>query len=1147
MNLQPTIFSITLILAISLSGYAQQKTAFERIGSKDETIQDMFPGSHRARPVIADFTNNGHFDLFYGGQDLGGSTGWYLKEIIDDTRWGDQGNGKYVNPILNADYSDPDVIRVGDKYYMICSEFHFMGIPVLESEDMVNWKIITQIYNEINLPGYNSMERYGGGSWAPAIRYYNDKYWVYFCTPNEGLFMSTAENPAGPWSPLVHVKTVSGWEDPCPLRDDNGDAYLGRSQLGGGPIIIHKMSADGTRLLDNGVKVYEGPTAEGTKMFKKDGYYYISIPEGGVGTGWQTVLRSKNIYGPYEKKIVLEQGVTKVNGPHQGALVDTPEGEWWFYHFQTLDPQGRIVHLQPVTWIDGWPQIGQDIDGNGIGEPVKEWEIPIPSKNNKVYGPKTSDEFTDTTKSAHWQINHNPIPDKWSFTEKEGYLSLHAMQAMKLKDAHNMFTQKIMGYYSEAVIKLDCSEMVDGQRAGLFCIGGIYNAAGISCANGKKYIYFESDSTTRNITTITKDTVFFKVYINGNINQAQLYFSINNQGYGKCGEPFSLHSSDWKGARVGIFSYNTKADTGVAHFDYFRYDYDGPGGYINTREDPVLNEEWHVWNEMAALVKNNGDETFSLVQEYDTDIQQTIWANSLFFDYNNDGNLDLLIVGKGGDWRYSMNTKYALLYQNTGEKGNYMFKQVNAGFAQECDEMYFNTITTGDYNHDGYTDVLIMAYDKNNNKLINLYRNEHGSGIFSLQKNALPKDSDTPGSFDGASNGSVMMGDIDNDGWLDIFYNGSGNDTRYIRIYKNMQNGTFKDITPENITGTFESQCALADIDGDGDLDIIVTGLGENLKLISSIYYNSINTQTGLPEFTLADSGTNGITPMTKANLLIADFNNDGTMDLIASANDGTNDLTHVLYQNINGRFTLDTKYPLISIKDGGINMGDIDGDNNMDIVVAGYKGTNTGNAYGSPVRLYKNVPANAGINSNMPPSAPSSISVTEQDYKLHISWEASTDDISSQQALRYNICVKNNHTGEIWSIIPADIETGGIKVGTDLQTSLSAAVKEYVMTIPEGGNYTIGVQALDQSYAGSPFTFFTGDFSGVKEGSSQTKKLVTTIDGVMVVSEENEPVTIYNIAGNIATYGSTNNDIIIKEKGLYIVTSGSTAFKWVK
>ena len=309
--------------------------------------------------------------------------------------WGDLGDGTFANPVLNADYSDPDIVRIGDRYYLTCSEFHFMGMPVLESEDLVNWKIIGQIFDCIDLPGYSDMAKYAEGTWAPALKYHDGKVWMYVCTPEEGLFMSRADSPAGPWEPLHMVKGVAKWEDPCPFWDEDGQAYLVRSRHRAGPIIIHRMSADGRELLDEGVTVYEGPVAEGPKMFKKDGWYYISIPEGGVGEGWQTMLRSRDIYGPYESRRVLEQGSTEINGPHQGSLVETPEGEWWFAHFQSAGARGRVMHLQPVRWVDGWPEIGMDYDGNGVGEPMAVVPKPL-CGSAKPFTPQTSDEFDVT-------------------------------------------------------------------------------------------------------------------------------------------------------------------------------------------------------------------------------------------------------------------------------------------------------------------------------------------------------------------------------------------------------------------------------------------------------------------------------------------------------------------------------------------------------------------------------------------------------------------------------------------------------------------------------------------------------------------------------------------------------------------------------
>ena len=523
-----SLLSVAFACLPFTSGVAQQMTAFERVGTDDESVQEFFPGEHRARPVLGAYTNSGYMGLFSGGQDLGGSSGWYT-----DSRWGDLGDGTFANPILNGDYSDPDVIRVGNKYYMICSEFHFMGIPVLESEDMVNWTIIGQIYDRIDYPGFSEMKRYGDGSWAPALRYHDGKFWMFVCMPNDGLFMSTATNPAGPWSPLHCVKSAGGWEDPCPFWDEDGQAYVGRSQLGGGPIYIHKMSADGTRLLDDGQKVYEGPVAEGTKLFKKDGYYYISIPEGGVGSGWQTVMRSKDIYGPYESKRVLEMGVTKVNGPHQGALVDTPEGEWWFYHFQSADPQGRVVHLQPVVWEDGFPVIGMDYDKNGVGEPMKVCKKPSIKCNVTPHAPQSSDDFTSDKLALQWQFNHNPANENWSLTSRPGWLEIKALKAENVRESRNQFTQKTMGYKGEAVIRMDYSDMTEGQRAGLECIGDKFCGAGILMQMDggvlQPVVYYENEGQVKLIKTIEgadDRIVYVKLAIDALTNNHQFSYSL---------------------------------------------------------------------------------------------------------------------------------------------------------------------------------------------------------------------------------------------------------------------------------------------------------------------------------------------------------------------------------------------------------------------------------------------------------------------------------------------------------------------------------------------------------------------------------------------------------------------------------------------
>ena len=471
--------------------------------------------------------------------------------------WGDQGDGTYVNPVLNADFSDPDVIRVGEKYYMVASDFHFMGMQVLESDDMVNWRYVSQIYHRLDEPGWNENKHYAGGSWAPAIRYHNGLFYVFFCTPEEGLYMSTAKDAHGPWAPLHLVKRVEKWEDPCPFWDEDGQAYLGRSQHGAGPIIVHRMSPDGKRLLDEGVTVYTGPVAEGTKFLKRHGWYYLIIPEGGVGQGWQTVLRARNIYGPYERQVVLEQGSTTVNGPHQGALVDTPDGQWWFYHFQETPVLGRVVHLQPARWLDDWLQVGVDLDGNGIGEPVQRWQKPISSHFAGVTL-QIDDDFSDSL-GLQWQWNHNPDDAHWSLSERKGWLTLRALPADSLKACRNMLTQKVVGYQSESTTlmtaKGDC-------YAGIFCSGKQFRGLGL-CPQG---IFVEVNGERQIAVKGSFSQLYLRVRDDCQTNSHQFFYSLDGVSFIPVGDVFSMRSGYWKGIRVGLFCYGKG---GKAQFDKF--------------------------------------------------------------------------------------------------------------------------------------------------------------------------------------------------------------------------------------------------------------------------------------------------------------------------------------------------------------------------------------------------------------------------------------------------------------------------------------------------------------------------------------------------------------------------------------------------
>ena len=333
------------------------------------------------------------------------------------------------------------------------------------------------------------------------------------------------------------------------------------------------MSPDGRELLDDGVTVYQGPVAEGTKIHKWNGLYYMSIPEGGVGGGWQTVLRSKDIYGPYERKIVLETGSTSINGPHQGAIVDTPDGEWWFLHFQERDPLGRVVHLQPMHWEDGWPVMGEDYDGNGIGEPVSRWRKPASARAGKRELPASSDSFLDPGLGIQWQFNHNPQDDGWSLTRRKGFLALDGLQAASFREARNTLTQKLMGYRGTYTVRVDLTDLADGQCAGLACMGRNNYCIGFRHAAGNRELFVEKDGVVLDSQPLKAAEVWLRLSFDAEVREGGFSFqySLDGTRFVPFGEAFAAHNGFWKGARPALFSYNTEQRGGTAWFRDFVY------------------------------------------------------------------------------------------------------------------------------------------------------------------------------------------------------------------------------------------------------------------------------------------------------------------------------------------------------------------------------------------------------------------------------------------------------------------------------------------------------------------------------------------------------------------------------------------------
>jgi beta-xylosidase len=505
----------------------------------------------------------------------------------------DLGNGQYRNPVLHADYSDPDVIRVGGMFYMTSSSFsNAPGLPLLQSPDMVNWELVGHALPVLPRHEVFAKPQPGKGVWAPALRHHGGKFWIFWPDPDAGIYVMTAEKFAGPWSKPHLLLAGKGIIDPAPFWDDDGKAWLvhgwAKSRSGINNIVtLRSMAPDGSRLLDskggdiiNGERLPGYFTVEGPKLYKKNGYYYVFAPAGGVEMGWQAVFRSRSIEGPYEDRIVMAQGMTAVNGPHQGAWVDDVDGRDWFYHFQDKAAYGRVVHLQPMAWKDGWPVIGADPDGDGVGEPVLRHAKPA-GTDRGILNPATTDEFNGKALGPQWQWNANFSVDWASLAARPGQLRLFAQQAAEggsLREAPSVLTQKFPApsFAADAAVSLSGAE---GQRAGLVVLGIRYAWLGVRRqGNATQLVYATCEKPVEKcveqadtIATVDTRPVFLRVRV-GEGAMAQFAYSTDNARFTSVGRPFKASAGRWVGAQVGLFS-TVPAAAGsktYADFDYFR-------------------------------------------------------------------------------------------------------------------------------------------------------------------------------------------------------------------------------------------------------------------------------------------------------------------------------------------------------------------------------------------------------------------------------------------------------------------------------------------------------------------------------------------------------------------------------------------------
>ncbi len=505
----------------------------------------------------------------------------------------DNGDGTYKNPILHSDYSDPDVVRVGDDFYMTASSFNCIpGLPILHSKDLVNWDLIS--YALPKQPPFEVFDKpqHGNGVWAPCIRFHDGEFYIYYPDPDFGIYVVKAKDPKGPWSDPILIRGGQGFIDPTPLWDEDGKAYLAYAFAGSratvkSVLMVTEMTPDGTKLLEKDAIVFDGqkdhPTVEGPKFYKRNGYYYIMAPAGGVSTGWQIVLRSKNVYGPYEVKVTLEEGNSGINGPHQGAWVDTPSGEDWFIHFQDKDAYGRIVFLEPMSWKNDWPVMGVDTDGNGIGEPVATYKKPNVGITCPIATPPESDEFNSSNIGLQWQWHAN-YNVKYGYPSGNlGYFRLNCKTRpedyVNLWSVPNMLLQKFPAEEFVATTKLTFNHRFDGEEVGFVVMGEDYQYVSLKQEEGELYTRVVKCNNARKDgieTELYKEkcketTVYFRVEVKKGA-VCTFSYSVNGKKFKDIGTEFSAVPGRWIGAKIGYFALRDGVinNSGTVDVDWFR-------------------------------------------------------------------------------------------------------------------------------------------------------------------------------------------------------------------------------------------------------------------------------------------------------------------------------------------------------------------------------------------------------------------------------------------------------------------------------------------------------------------------------------------------------------------------------------------------
>lgn len=511
----------------------------------------------------------------------------------------------YRNPVLFADYSDPDVIRLGDWFYMTASSFQYTpGLPILRSVNLVDWELVAYALPEIPDERYQ-FPQVSCGVWAPSIRVHNDLVWIFYGMPDEGIYAVTASSPEGPWSSPILIREAKGFIDPCPYWDDDGNGWIihayAKSRIGFKSVLGYfQFSAKGEIIQGVDTLLFDGsqtqPTIEGPKVYTRGSYLYIFAPAGGVATGWQTVLRSTSLHGPFEERIVLAQGESPVNGPHQGAWVTDVAGDDWFVHFQDRGAYGRIVHVQPLTWLaDGWPVIGQSTEGMTCGTPVSEYRLPAThttassSSTRDLSNKFDSYSISDTHNACDssdmddfsslrldWQWAANPPQNAYHLAEG---LVLHAQNAdgnpnFSLWNKPNVLTQKLRAPSCLITTELHAQNLQEGDQAGLALLGAGYMALRFVRLKTGKLILSEAGFGQEDCTILSRDTNLSELTLLMRVEeengQPLAHFGWRNGGEVEWFEPaYRPQKNTWTGAKPALFAVSAESSGGEARFTDF--------------------------------------------------------------------------------------------------------------------------------------------------------------------------------------------------------------------------------------------------------------------------------------------------------------------------------------------------------------------------------------------------------------------------------------------------------------------------------------------------------------------------------------------------------------------------------------------------